>query len=164
MRVLNRPETLGLRILRWSMATAVAFVVSSSALATNLVQNGSFETPISGNRFGTNPHSWFTGQTLDGHWYVSQGSIDIVRPPHPPLPAAYDGAEYIDLNGMPNTGMGGVYQDISVAVAGVYTLSFAQHGNYSYNRTQARRMNVAFGSLFSGSYRIATATHGFIIR
>ncbi len=151
-RSVKRIEALGSRFLRWSIATAVAFVVSGSALATNLVQNGSFETPISNNQFGRNPQSWFAGQTLDGFWYVSQGSIDIVRPPYPPLPAAYDGAQYIDLNGVPNTGMGGVYQDISVAVAGVYTLSFAQHGNYSVNRTQARVMNVAFGSLFSGSY------------
>jgi hypothetical protein len=155
MRLLSRYETVGSRIPRRSLTTVFVSVICSSALATNLVQNGSFESPISNNRFGSNPATWFNGQTFGGYWNVFQANIDIVRTPYSPLPAAYEGVQYIDLNG--TTTLGGVYQDIFVGSAGVYTLSFAQHGNYSFNRTIPRTMSVAFGSLFSGSY---THRHG----
>lgn len=113
-----------------------------SALATNLVQNGSFETPEVGRRV-----TWFSGQTFDGFWYVSQGSIDIVGPEN--IYAPYEGEQLVDLNG---TMIGGIYQDINITASGMYNLSFAMKGNYAASPAITRTMSVSLGSLFSRSY------------
>jgi len=132
----------------WLSGIAIAALIAGTSAQTGLVQNGSFETPVSDNAFGRAPATWFAGSTFDGHWYVSQGSIDIKR--NPLTPNAYAGEQWVDLNGSP--GIGGIYQDVTIPVAGLYTLSFAMNGNYGFNPEITRTMTVSLEGLFSGTF------------
>lgn len=134
-------------------------VVSTCALFSvswtqNLVYKGSFETPISDNVWTRHPATWFAGETFDGHWYVSQGSIDLVRMPFAGLPKAYDGSQDLDLHGAP--GVGGIYQDITIDTPGLYRLSFAMNGNYFADGNNPRTMKVSLSmsndTIFIGDY------------
>jgi hypothetical protein len=102
--------------------------IACAQLGPNLVTNGSFETPIGDNQWGSNPATWFAGETFDG-WTVTQDSVDIVRFGAPGLGAvpSYDGVQLVDLNGSP--GVGGIRQDITIANPGIYRLHFALSGN-----------------------------------
>jgi hypothetical protein len=102
--------------------------IACAQLGPNLVTNGSFETPIGDNQWGSNPATWFAGETFDG-WTVTQDSVDIKRFGAPGLGAgpSYDGVQLVDLNGSP--GVGGIRQDITIANPGIYRLHFALSGN-----------------------------------
>jgi len=103
--------------------------IAFAQLGPNLVTNGSFETPIiASNNWGSNPATWFAGQTFGG-WTVTQGSVDIKRFGIPRMGAgpSYDGLQLVDLNGTP--GVGGIRQDITIADPGIYRLHFALSGN-----------------------------------
>jgi hypothetical protein len=130
---------------------AVAAVVAISALSVaraqlgpNLVVNGSFEEPISDNIWGRNPATWFADQSFAG-WTVTQGDIDIHRSGVGDVAEgnAYDGLQYVDLNG---SSVGGIQQTIFIATPGVYRLSFAMSGNTGANNQlapdKARSMRV----------------------
>lgn len=108
--------------------------------AQNLIANGSFETPISNNSWGYNPTTWFAGQTFSGGWTVEFGSIDIKRHPVPGNVPAYDGVQWVDLNGSP--GRSAIYQDFTVSTDGLYTLRFAMNGNYAYTQRDYRQLRV----------------------
>jgi hypothetical protein len=116
------------RLAAASTVTLYAFGIACAQLGPNLVTNGSFETPIGNNQWGSNPNTWFAGETFGG-WTVTQGSVDIVRSGVSPLGAgsSYDGVQLVDLNGTP--GVGGIRQDITIANPGIYRLHFALTGN-----------------------------------
>jgi len=105
------------------------------------VTNGSFETPIGNNRFGSNPATWFAGQTFGG-WTVTQGSVDIKRFGAPPMGAglSYDRVQLVDLNGSP--GVGGILQDITIVDPGIYRLHFALSGNTGGDPNSPRIVRV----------------------
>jgi len=119
---------------------AISALSAACALGPNLVVNGSFEEPISDNRFSLNPATWSSGQSFAG-WTVTQGAIDIHRSgtgtggSFVAAGNAYDGLQYLDLNGTP--GIGGIEQTIFITTPGVYRLSFAMSGNTGWNGLMA---------------------------
>jgi hypothetical protein len=115
--------------------------IACAQLGPNLVTNGSFETPIGDNQWGSNPATWFAGQTFDG-WTVTQDSVDIKRFGALGLGAgpSYDGVQLVDLNGSP--GVGGIRQDITIANPGIYRLHFALSGNTSGDPNSPRIVRV----------------------
>jgi len=128
----------GLRRLQIAATSIVViFGVASAQLGPNLVVNGSFETPISDNIWNSNPATWFSGQTFES-WIVTQGSVDIPRTGVAEVARgnAYQGVQYLDLNGSP--GVGGIQQTIAVGESGVYLLSFAMSGNTGADGTIGR--------------------------
>ena len=130
--------------------------IAFAQLGPNLVTNGSFETPIGNNQWGSNPDTWFAGQIFGG-WTVTQGSVDIVRSGVSPFGAgsSYDGVQILDLNGTP--GVGGIRQDITIANPGIYRLHFALSGNTAQDPNSPRIVRVqlslgatdAFNSTFT---------------
>jgi hypothetical protein len=116
------------------LVVALHLLCEASALGPNLVNNGSFEEPESTNNWGFNPSTWFAGQTF-GNWTVTQGNVGLERSGLLNVASgnAYDGVQYIDLNG--EDAIGGIAQTIAVGVSGVYRLSFAMSGNTGYNDT-----------------------------
>jgi hypothetical protein len=126
--------------------------IACAQLGPNLVTNGSFKTPIGDNGWGSNPATWFAGETFDG-WTVTQDSVDIVRFGAPG--SSYDGVQLVDLNGSP--GVGGIRQDITIANRGIYRLHFALSGNTGVDPDSSRIVRVqlslgatdAFNSTFT---------------
>jgi hypothetical protein len=109
------------------------------------VTNGSFETPISNNRWGENPATWFVGQTF-GEWTVTQANVDIKRFGVFPLGAgpSYSELQCVDLNGSP--GIGEIIQNITIADQGVYRLHFALSGNTGVDPDSPRIVRVQLTS------------------
>jgi hypothetical protein len=138
------------RLAAASTVTLYAFGIACAQLGPNLVTNGSFETPISDNRSGSYPTTWFAGQIFGG-WTVTQGSVDIYRFSG----FSYDGVQFVDLNGSP--GVGGIRQDITIADPGIYRLHFALTGNTGQDPNSPRIVRVrlslgatdAFNSTFT---------------
>ncbi len=119
------------RLLQVLVMGMVAVVIGVEAHAqSNLVVNGSFETPISTNTWGWPPSTWWEGQTFDG-WTVEFGSVDLHRG-YTIWGYPYDGEQALDLTGSP--GRGAVHQDITLTEGGVYRLQFALNGNYEVYR------------------------------
>lgn len=119
------------RVGVWSLVMGILAVmtqVASAQLGPNLVFNGSFETPISNNDWGNNPSTWYAGQSFGG-WTVIQGNVGLERAGllNVAPGTAYDGVQYIDLNG--EDAVGGIAQNIVIDTAGIYRLSFAMSGN-----------------------------------
>lgn len=123
------------KILRMTLALTSALVLwghsAFAQLGPNLISNGSFETPISDNVWRRNPATWFAGQNMGG-WLVTQGSVDLKRSGtgtgigQVGQGNAYDGEQFVDLNGEE---VGGISQMFIIGNAGVYRLSFAMSGN-----------------------------------
>ncbi len=114
-------------------ALSVSFV--AVVHAQNLVVNGSFENPAR----SSSGYTTYTGTSIPG-WTVEFGTVDIVRPPLFQLVPAYDGAQWVDMNGSP--GRAAIYQDINLT-DGLYTLSFAMNGNYDERSPEGyRQMRV----------------------
>jgi hypothetical protein len=160
-------------LFRIATMTCVALSVLSAAraqLGPNLVVNGSFEEPISDNNFGSNPATWSAGQSFTG-WTVTQGTIDIHRSgtgiggSFVAVGNAYDGQQYLDLNGTP--GIGGIEQTIFIATPGVYRLSFAMSGNTGWNGSfapnapRSMRVKVSQGAtdVFNSIFTWDPASH-----
>jgi hypothetical protein len=144
------------RLAAASTVTLYAFGIACAQLGPNLVYNGSFETPIGNNQWGSNPATWSAGQTFGG-WTVTQGSVDIKRFGAPRMGAgpSYDGVQLVDLNG--SRGVGGIRQNITIADPGIYRLHFALSGNTAQDPNSPRIVRVqlslgatdAFNSTFT---------------
>jgi hypothetical protein len=136
--------------------------VANAQLGSNLVTNGSFEEPPGNNAWGSNPATWFAGQTFGG-WRVTQGSIDLKTSGVSPIGsgASYDGRQHVDLNGSP--GVGGIRQDITINTSGVYRLRFAMSANTGQDSNSPRIMRVQLSSggtdIFDSNYTWNLADH-----
>ena len=121
-------------------------------LGPNLVVNGSFEEPVGDNQWGRNPATWFAGQTFSG-WTVTQGSVDIKRSGVPGVAPnnAFDGLQYVDLNGSP--GIGGISQTITISDGGLYRLQFAMCANTGSDPNIVRTMRVTIAAGANTVYR-----------
>ena len=112
------------RLFKTAVATActtLSFVVieASSAQATSLIQNGSFERGIEpGAPFST----LYTGSRAIDGWRVRQGSIDYIGE----YWESADGHRSIDLNGI---NPGGIAQTFHTTVDKDYQVIFAIAGN-----------------------------------
>jgi len=107
-----------LRVLTISVATVSALsAMNAQPNLMLLAQDPSFETTISGNTWGSNPTTWFSGQFFGGGaWEVVSGSIDIANQPG----VAPHGDQFIDLNGNEP----GAIRQLMNLNAGVYSLQF----------------------------------------
>jgi hypothetical protein len=134
-----------------TVVVAISALSAARALGPNLVVNGSFEEPISDNVWNQNPTTWFAGQSFPG-WTVTQGNIDIkrsgVRSGAAVVGAgnAYDGLQFVDLNG---NRPGGIAQTLAISQPGVYRLSFAMSANVNdrlTNLPRSLRVQLAQGA------------------
>ena len=107
----------------FSVAGAFAFLVISPARA-DLVTNGGFETPITGN---------FTDLTAGSQppgfgWSITSGGVDVVLagPSSDFASAAFEGSQFLDLDGFTP---GAIAQSFATIPGNNYLLSFAYANN-----------------------------------
>ena len=107
----------------FSVAGAFAFLVISPARA-DLVTNGGFETPITGN---------FTDLTAGSQppgfgWSITSGGVDVVLagPSSDFASAAFEGSQFLDLDGFTP---GAIAQSFATIPGNSYLLSFAYANN-----------------------------------
>ncbi|GGA16848.1 DUF642 domain-containing protein [Okeania sp. KiyG1] len=123
------------RILAWVMSVLLAFtcvnISPNQALAaeTNLVVNGSFETPVVTNFVGFNRSitGWdlFAGPTIEiNNKFITQPS---------------DGSQVVELDSF---AVSGIYQDIPTEAGKTYKLSFAFKANPNASEN---KLNVRWG-------------------
>ena len=98
--------------------------------AGNIVQNGSFETPIRATYI-----TYFAPSSFDG-WTVGSGSVDLE-----PNWQDYNGNQSLDLAG---NSQGSIYQDLCTMPGIQYQLSFALAGNPNETPT-TKTMEVWWG-------------------
>ena len=113
------------KLQQYVLASAGFLSVFQTAIAANLVVNGSFES-YSG-AFGTdNAAILFPGATMLTSWVVFGGDVDVIRVPNPYSLTPSDGTNFVDLTGSSDAGGAkGLSQIVSgFAVGSVYTLSF----------------------------------------
>lgn len=124
----QKPTLLSRKIMFGVFALTIQF--ATAQLGPNLVGNGSFENPISDNRWGTKPSTWYANETIPGGWTVIRANVEIKRAGVTDIGAgtAYDGFQYIDLNGFGNA-QSGIYQNLTVSSGGLYRLQFAMSAN-----------------------------------
>jgi choice-of-anchor C domain-containing protein len=122
-----RRTTLGVIFL----ATSASFLTIAPSVAyatpSNLVQNGSFESPAlaSGEQVYTAASTSITGWTVATRSLLNPGSIKQVASNVWP---ADTGKDSVDLSG---TSPGGIYQLIPTTPGTVYTLTFALGGDFN---------------------------------
>jgi choice-of-anchor C domain-containing protein len=102
---------------------------------TNIVQDGNFETP----GIGSGLITYRDGQAFDS-WTFDVGSVDLTSKNDW---LAADGSQSVDLSG---DDAGSIYQDLSTAAGGKYTLSFALAGNPSCAPSN-KMMQVWWGAM-----------------
>ncbi|MGO9741488.1 MAG: choice-of-anchor C family protein [Roseiarcus sp.] len=122
--------------------------VTSSACATNLIQNGSFE-------YGSDPGGYFlqlsTGSNAISDWTIGGTGIDYIGG----YWTAADGYRSLDLSG--SYDVGSVSQQVYTNLGQPYVVSFAlagnPDGNYtgSYIKNLAATVDALYGGLFSFS-------------
>lgn len=116
--------------------TMVALGATPSHAVTNLVQDGSFETPSFSNSQG---YDTFTAGQTFGDWTVTKGSVDLIDG----YWKSEDGKQSVDMTGFSE---GAIAQSIATTVGVTYDLSFWYAGNPNnpaYN--EAREMTVNLG-------------------
>lgn len=116
-------------------ATVVVLVTLSSALAQNLVQNGSFEEPV----IDSSQRTFSAGQELGG-WYVAEGSIDLISAMYGYGPARR-GSQFVHLGA--GGARGAIVQDIIVSLPGIYRLSFAISGYTQHYGARVMQVSLA---------------------
>ena len=126
---------------------AVALLAPVSAQA-NLIQDGSFESPVISfawyEDFGANtgdPN--YGGATIPG-WTITTNNVDIVSD-LTSTPLAADGNQYLDLVGTGSTG--GIEQTFKTALGQTYTLSFDYGNNPWSTSTASALITILVGGL-----------------
>lgn len=100
----------------------VAFAVNP--VSAGLIANGSFETPVTSTYLPVP-----AGDLSIPSWTVGLTGVDVVSINNGfTVGPAYEGVQYLDLDGTP--GPGSVAQSFATAVGGNYTLTFAYANNY----------------------------------
>ena len=125
------------------MARFVESLERRSLLSTNLLTNGSFETPqIGSGSSGEDFTDYSAGQIVGAGWQVTANSVDIFsnKSPFTYTPAA--GNQFLDLNGgAPGT----ISQTVTTKPRQRYTLRFAFTATpFVFNGSPVRTANVNF--------------------
>ncbi len=129
-------------VKKFPLATLyAALFMGTLAHAQNLVMNAGFEQPPTGTaEFLTfNPGD----VTLPG-WQIIFGGVDVVHQNFFGSPA-YEGVQYLDLDGSP--GPGGITQEIATTPGVPYEFSFA----YANNPTSANPTTFASARIYDSS-------------
>jgi hypothetical protein len=144
--------------LAWA-AIVISILGIPVAAHANLIQDGSFETPVIGfawyEDYGVNtgdPN--YGGLQFDSSWAIAPNNVDIVSD-LTSTPQASNGNQYLDLVGTGSTG--GISQAFSTKVGQTYTLSF-EYGNNPWS-TSTASATVSVGSLSSPANQTASVTH-----
>ena len=105
----------------FSGAGAFAFLVMSPARA-DLITNGGFETPVTGN------FTDFTAglQPPGFGWVITSGGVDVVRAGPNFASTAFEGSQFLDLDGFTP---GAIAQTFTTTPGTNYLLSFAYANN-----------------------------------
>jgi len=121
--------------------------------ATNLVLNGSFETPVAADcangaalcRNNGVDTTWFQGQNMGG-WIIGASNVDLFNET---FTTAADGNQWVELNGDYGAN-GSIYQDISTIIGQKYLLRFSMTGEVvnggSYGPNGDKTASVLWGS------------------
>lgn len=112
------------------MLVAIALLLSAGDARANLIINGSFETPDVTN--GTYVTIFPGGEPAGFGWSVVAGSVDANDEElnaGQPLGPAYDGRQFLDLNG---TLAGTLSQTFATTPGVSYTLDFAYSNNFAF--------------------------------
>jgi len=131
-------------------ALALALILAAApATAQNLVTNGSFESPGSGQtQVATVPEGWSLLDTANGVDIIGAGLGGSV---------AADGVQFLDLIG---GGQGafpsGVYQDLMLTAGTTYRLAFAFNGAIydDGTPTSGAVLHASLGTLWQDSYEV----------
>jgi len=102
-------------------ATGDVLAVTNVVVPTNLVNNGSFETPFIGESNLT--YLTYSAGQIMGGWTVTSNSVDLIDT----YWQAADGVQSADLNG--GSAGGAIYQDVATVPGQQYYLSFSLAGN-----------------------------------
>lgn len=132
-------------------AIAILILGISEASAGNLIINGSFETPVVGDRGGS-----FTGNEISG-WSVDQGTNSSEVSIYPSTFSAFgdsfvaqSGNQWADLTGdLDKGGFGGLFQTLTLA-SGQYELSF-YHGVSTAKGETSTTVNILVNGVLVGS-------------
>lgn len=128
---------------------------SCSSVASNLVQNCSFETPIVGSGGdgveapGTNMEGWIVGRTLHDAVGTPGDALDLTDRRAFTLYPVADGNQSLDLN---RDHPGGVHQALSTTPGQPYQLSFELSG-YPASRAVCPALNPQTLTVTAGSSR-----------
>jgi uncharacterized protein (TIGR03437 family) len=134
--------------------------VTTFAQSGNLVVNGSFETP---GVTGSTPYlDIAAGSAPSGFgWQVTSGTVDIVVAPSAFASTAFDGSQFLDLDGY---NPGAIAQSFATTAGTEYILSFAYANNFDATHGAAVPANatVSVVDSVSGAQLITplTVTHG----
>lgn len=124
-------------------------IAAAPAAAQNLVVNGSFESPGSGQtQIVTVPDGWTLMDTANGVDIIGAGLGGSV---------AADGLQFLDLiGGGAGAFPSGVYQDLMLTAGTPYRLAFAYNGARYDNGspTSGAVLHASLGSLWQGSYGV----------
>jgi choice-of-anchor C domain-containing protein len=124
-------------------------MTAPAAQAVTILTNGGFEAPAAPTGSFINETTSFSG------WTVTTNNVDIVSG-STPNPAAFEGAQYLDLVGTGSTG--GIAQTFSTTVGQAYLLTFQYSNNPGNSPSSA---NVDIGSIVNdGSLLAGSVTHG----
>ena len=104
----------------------LSVAAATSTLAANLIQDGGFEQPVT----STFVDVVAPDATTIPSWNVTGGSVDVVNAAGNgfDVGAAYEGAQYLDLNG---TAAGTISQVVPTLSGVTYTLQLAYANNYA---------------------------------
>ena len=128
--------------------------------ATNLVSNGSFETPDAADcangaalcRNNGVDTTWFQGQNMGG-WIVGTSNVDLFNET---FATAAEGNQWVELNGDYGAN-GSIYQDISTRSGQKYLLQFSMTGQFSNGISYGPNGDKT-ASVFWGSYLVDNIT------
>ena len=129
--------------------------VAISSTSAQLIANGSFETPV------TSFMTIFAGDTTISPWVVGLSSVDLLGPNNGFIEGpAFDGMQYIDLNGSP--GPGQLTQTFKTRPGSIYLVTFAYSNNYIDQPSASADVRVfdAMGDLLDQTITHDTAVPG----
>ena len=135
------------------IAALLLLLLAPAVHATNLVLNGSFETPVAADctngaavcRNNGVDTTWGLGQNMGG-WIIGASSVDLFNRF---FANAADGDQWVDLNGDFGAN-GSIYQDISTIIGQKYLLQFSMTGEVvngpQYGPNGDKTASVLWGS------------------
>ena len=144
----------GSRFFTNALFSLVAVVLSGGTMSqAQILVNGSFEQPVV-----TNYVTLFTGATNLAPWVIGTNSDEVVYINNGyPSASAYDGGQYLDLDG--GSGPGQIRQTFATTVGRTYYLSFAYANDIGIYTLTGASMSVRIYDTNGTVFGPVTLTH-----